>query len=332
MAERSWLFDVANAPKGGQNQAGEYEFSKLMGAMSSNGIMTVNNVFNLRTVVGSNELSVFWASGNGNFVTQVRIGEAMVAGSFYENTTALNLTHSAPSPTSGQDRIDRIVLQLDWSQNTINAVILQGATGTTPAAPALTQQWGVKWEVPLAQVRVKGASTSLSDLDITDERVPYLPAGLTPSVRMTRSALALTNIIVDLDYDTVQYETMQGMYVTSGVGTKFIAPFPGLYQINGTVHFGSGGVAGTLTTRLFRAQKYTAAGVAVSAANGGYVFYDQREATNNSSNFYLSGSGIINLDKGEYILLAGGHSFTSQITIDTLSVTFTYMGRSTVAF
>jgi hypothetical protein len=331
MAERSWLFDVANAPKGGQNQAGEYEFAKLMGAMSSNGIMTVGTVFNLRTTAGSNELSVFWASGNGNFVTQVRIGEAMIAGFYYENTTAINLTHDAPSPTSGQDRFDRVVLQLDWNNNTTNAVILKGATGSSPTVPALTRTWGTKWEVPLAQVRVRGASTSLSDADVTDERVPYVPPGLTPSVRMTRSALSLTNITVDLDYDTVQYETMQGMYSTAS-STKFIAPFPGLYAINGTVHFGSGGSVGGLTTRLFRAQKFTAAGVAVAATSGGLVFYDQREATNSTSNFYLSGSGIINLDKGEYITISAGHNFTSSVTIDTLSATFTYIGRSTTAF
>lgn len=331
MAERSWLFDAANAPKGGQNQMGEYELAKMMGSMSSNGIMTVGTTFNGRTVAGSNELSVFWTAGNGNFVTQLRLGEAMIEGFYYENTASLLLTHDAPSPTSGQDRIDRVVLQLDWNNNTINAVILKGATGSNPTAPALTQTWGTKWELSLAQVRVRGASTNLSDADITDERIPYIPAGLTPSVRMIRSALALTNITVDLDFDTVQYETMQGMYVTSGNYTKFIAPFPGLYQLNAVVHFPSGGTAGTLTTRLFRAQKYSAAGVAVAATSGGYVFYDQREATNNTSNFYLSGSGIIHLDKGEYIVVSAGHNYTGQITLDSFAATFTFMGRSTIA-
>lgn len=331
MAERSWLFDAANAAKGGQNQMGEYELAKILGAMSSTGILTVGTVFNSRTVAGSNELSVTWSSGSGNFVTQARQGEAMVAGFFYESTTPLSLTHDAPSPTNGQDRFDRIVLQLDWNTNAVSMVVLKGATGSNPTVPALTRTWGVKWELPLAYVRVRGGSTSLSDADITDERVPILPAGLTPSIRMTRSNLALTNLTVDLDYDTVIQETMQGMYQTSGGFTKFIAPFSGLYQVCATVHFGSGGAAGTLSTRLLRAQKYMAAGASVPVSSGGIVFYDQREATNNSSNFYLSGSGIVHLDKGEYVVISAGHNYSGQINLGTLSASLTYQGRSTTA-
>jgi hypothetical protein len=325
MAERSWLFDAANAPKGGQNQMGEYELAKIMGAMASSGIMTVGTVFNSRTTAGSNELSVTWSAGFGNFVTQARQGEAMVAGFFYENTAALSLTHDAPSATSGQDRFDRVVLQLDWNNNTINAVIIKGATGSNPTAPALTRTWGTKWEVPLARVRVRGASTSLSDVDVIDERVPYIPAGLTPGVRLKRASYAITNTTVDLLFDVLDYETMQGMYDNSGVNTKFVAPFPGLYMVSGVCHFGSAGSAGVLAVRIFRSQKFTAAGALTDT-----VFYHQHEVTNNTSNIFMSVSGVIQLDKGEYVSVSAGQNYTSQVTIDTLSASFTFIGKGTI--
>jgi hypothetical protein len=91
----------------------------------------------------------------------VAAGAAYVHGHFYVNTAAVAVTVAAPSVST---RIDRIVLQADWTAQTIRIAKIDGVEGG--AAPALTQTDGTKWEISLAQI----STTTGGVITVTDER------------------------------------------------------------------------------------------------------------------------------------------------------------------
>lgn len=100
---------------------------------------------------------------------QVKIdtGLAWIQGYFYKNDTLVTLPIAAADATN--PRIDRIILRVDWTANSIQLAILQGTPATSPTAPALTQN-SAKWEISLAQVRVNATVTTIAATNVTDER------------------------------------------------------------------------------------------------------------------------------------------------------------------
>lgn len=92
----------------------------------------------------------------------VAIGGAIVNGKFYYSSSPKSV--DVPAPVSAT-RIDRIVLRADYAAQTVRIARLAGAEGE--AAPALTQNDGVTWEISLAQISV----TTAGVITVTDERV-----------------------------------------------------------------------------------------------------------------------------------------------------------------
>lgn len=105
----------------------------------------------------NNELSVY---GTSSPVT-VSTGAAVVNGKFYINDTPKNV--SVPTPVS-DTRIDRIVLRADYSAQTVRIARVAGTEGG--AAPTVTQNDGVTWEIALAQVSITVGGV----ITVTDER------------------------------------------------------------------------------------------------------------------------------------------------------------------
>ncbi|WP_145498647.1 hypothetical protein [Streptomyces sp. CFMR 7] len=100
-------------------------------------------------------------AGTGLTVTVRPDVAASVRGhAWYSGTTPLTLPITPSS--SGQARIDWVVLRLDRSDWTVRAAVITGTPGGGP--PALTQQTddtGV-YEIPLAQVRVLALATTVT--------------------------------------------------------------------------------------------------------------------------------------------------------------------------
>lgn len=105
----------------------------------------------------NNELCVY---GTSSPVT-VSTGAAVVNGKFYINDTAKNV--SVPTPVS-DTRIDCIVLRADYSAQTVRIARVAGTEGG--AAPMVTQNDGVTWEIALAQVSITVGGV----ITVTDER------------------------------------------------------------------------------------------------------------------------------------------------------------------
>ena len=107
-----------------------------------------------------NELAV---SSTGDNNITIDTGRAQVEGTVYENDASLALTTNDPSVgTTGR----RLVLQKDWSAREVRAVIISSDGGVSDL-PALTQQDGVIWEIPLASFTITTAGVIAA---LTDER------------------------------------------------------------------------------------------------------------------------------------------------------------------
>lgn len=94
---------------------------------------------------------------------------AFVRGHMYENDSDLSVVFSAGSTNP---RIDRLVLRLNPTDNTITPTIIQGTpAASSPAVPDLTQTDAANYDIPIAQIYRAANSSSVVTADITDERL-----------------------------------------------------------------------------------------------------------------------------------------------------------------
>ncbi|MBT2727832.1 hypothetical protein J7E63_12875 [Bacillus sp. ISL-75] len=112
-----------------------------------------------------NELLVY-ADSTGMQV-KAKSGQAWIKGHFFESDVEEVLAISTADSTN--PRIDRVIVRLDWAENTIQLAVLQGVPAVSPSAPALTQNTS-RWEISLAQVRVNANVSTITAGNITDER------------------------------------------------------------------------------------------------------------------------------------------------------------------
>lgn len=95
----------------------------------------------------------------------VEPGSALVQGRWYLNDADLSV--AIASNASGSTRIDIVVLEADFTAQTVRIAVVQG----TPAAglPALTQT-GLIWQIPLAYLTLASGFTTIAASAITDLR------------------------------------------------------------------------------------------------------------------------------------------------------------------
>jgi hypothetical protein len=100
---------------------------------------------------------------------KVKTGDALVRGHYYNSTAETSLTIAAAHASLA--RIDRVILRLDPSANTIILAVLEGVADASPAPAALTQTEGDVYEFPVALVAVGAGVTTIAPGNITDQRV-----------------------------------------------------------------------------------------------------------------------------------------------------------------
>lgn len=92
----------------------------------------------------------------------VDTGAAIVYGFPYWNTASVDVAIPTPSAST---RVDLIVLEADWTAQTVRVTRVAGTEGA--GAPSLTQTDGVEWQIPLAQASI----TTGGVITVTDARV-----------------------------------------------------------------------------------------------------------------------------------------------------------------
>lgn len=118
--------------------------------------------------VYANPASNLKVTAIGDFKVRVAIGKAWVKGYFYQNTTPKTFFVDVEN-TSGKSRIDSVVLRLDLTNRKLVTVLKKGTAAVNPTAPTLTQSTNV-YELALADIKVVGGSTKITQADITDCR------------------------------------------------------------------------------------------------------------------------------------------------------------------
>lgn len=117
-------------------------------------------------------------------------GEAFIQGMFWSHTgdtapLAIN------ENDSGDPRIDLVVLRTDFVNDIIEYVVIEGTPDPSPVAPDPVQNDTV-WDLPLATVDVADGATEITDMDITDERVPSYQAQKGSSPLVAGSGITIT--------------------------------------------------------------------------------------------------------------------------------------------
>lgn len=160
MAQTSWPFHDGTSG----TPVLEDQWSKMARTWSQSGVVSYGN--NLGP----------YSDSDGRQV-KVPTGRAIVRGHYYENASPTKVLAIAAN-ASGNPRIDRVVLRLDPSANSVTLAVLQGTPAGSPSAPALTQTDVGVFEISLARVTVANGATNIVPADVIDERTfigPPLP-------------------------------------------------------------------------------------------------------------------------------------------------------------
>lgn len=105
---------------------------------------------------------------DGNMQVRIKQGKGWINGYFYENTDDLIFKLD---PADGVlNRIDRIVLRLDFLNRDIRAVVKKGDYATTAIAKALERNEDA-YELALADIKVNRGAISITQANITDLRL-----------------------------------------------------------------------------------------------------------------------------------------------------------------
>lgn len=106
-------------------------------------------------------------------------GKAWINGYFYENTEDLEL--SVDVADGVLNRIDKVVLRLDFVNREIKAYVKKGEFSSSPVAPTL-QRDSDMYELGIADIRINKGVTKLVQADITDLRQNSNYCGLVAGV------------------------------------------------------------------------------------------------------------------------------------------------------
>jgi hypothetical protein len=120
-------------------------------------------------VVPSRGLELEPYADSSGMSVKVKSGDGLVRGHYYASTVEEVLTISTADASLG--RIDRVVLRLDPTANTIVLAVLAGVPDASPSPVALTQTDGDIYEFPIALVLVDAGHTTITAGDVTDQRI-----------------------------------------------------------------------------------------------------------------------------------------------------------------
>jgi hypothetical protein len=161
---------------------------------------------------------------------KVKAGQALVRGHYYDSTGTETIVIPAADATN--PRIDRVVLRLDPTANTILLHLLQGTPAASPSAPALTQTDGAIYDLPLAQVYVAANETIIAPGNVTDERTLFQP--WTGSVDIASVSGLQTELnSINSEIDTKQ-DIVAAVSTKTGAYTLAVGDTNDLVQANGT--------------------------------------------------------------------------------------------------
>lgn len=160
--ERSSFFNSVNRDRRYKAE----DFARYFASFIGNGVFPIP----------SNGLQVI---SNNNMTVTLKPGKAWINGYFYENDgdLALNI-----EPADGVlNRIDRVVIRLDYLKREIKTYVKKGNFASSPAAPTLVRNADM-YELGIADIKVNKGAISISNANITDTRLNKSLCGIVHGV------------------------------------------------------------------------------------------------------------------------------------------------------
>lgn len=151
MAEKSSFFTSIN----GDRRYKASDFAEYFKTFIGNGVFP-NPSTNLQVIA------------NGDMTVTISPGYAWINGYFYENTNDLILDIS--NADGVLNRIDRIVVRLDFLNREIKTYVKKGSFATNPIPPAIQRDADI-YELAIADIRVNAGSINITQANITDLRL-----------------------------------------------------------------------------------------------------------------------------------------------------------------
>ncbi|MGG3800468.1 hypothetical protein [Metabacillus fastidiosus] len=121
----------------------------------------------------------FQVIANNNMTVSLKIGKAWIHGYYIVNDDNYNLT--IDKADSALNRIDRVVLQLNYFNRSIMPVVKKGTYATNPVAPALKRDADA-YELALADIYVGKGALVITQANITDLRLNTSLCGIVQGV------------------------------------------------------------------------------------------------------------------------------------------------------
>ena len=112
--------------------------------------------------------SAMQVTTSSDMTVQVSPGWGFINCKWIENNAPYLLTLDSSDVVL--NRIDRIVLRLDYTNRQMGIYIDKGTPAASPIPPTLQRTAGEIWELSLARISVAAGATAITQADITDER------------------------------------------------------------------------------------------------------------------------------------------------------------------
>lgn len=127
----------------------------------------------------------------------IQPGTAFVDGRIMHSSAVENFTLDDASGVL--NRIDRIILRLDYANRLMKFLVLKGEEGSEPTAPAITRSADI-YDMCLAEVYIGATVTELTQANITDKRADTTVCGI--------AGAAITQLDTSTMYEqfTAQFE------------------------------------------------------------------------------------------------------------------------------
>lgn len=212
MAEMAYFFDAVLVDGVYDRTYASKDFANFFADLVKNGVL----------LTSSTNLQVIASSG---MTVLLNPGVAFLKGQRYCNDAPKPI--SVPTANGSLDRIDRIVVRLNYPERKISTEVVSGTPSSNPQAPSLNRTEDI-YDLCLAEIRVPRGSTAVTQSNITDTRLDTNICGV------------VTGLIEQIDTST--------MY--SQLTEQFNAWFNGLKSQL------SGDVAGNLLMQIEELKKF----------------------------------------------------------------------------
>jgi hypothetical protein len=162
MTMKSGIFDSVN----GDRRYKSEDFAQYFATFIENGVFP-------------NPSSGFQVIENGDMTVKLAAGQAWINGYYITNDDNYNLTIEVADGVL--NRIDRVVLQLNYLNREITPIVKKGTFASSPVAPAL-QRDADAYEIALADVYIGAGVLNITQANITDTRLDTYLCGIVHGV------------------------------------------------------------------------------------------------------------------------------------------------------